>query len=64
MSKPCKECPWVVKNKHNNMIVDFSKRMDKNHNCHMVNKNIWDVKDKEICKGRKEFVSTVLKPQI
>jgi hypothetical protein len=51
--KPCKECPWVVRNKHNDTIVNFSKRMDKNHNCHMINKNIWDVKDNEICQGRK-----------
>lgn len=54
--KPCKECPWVVRNKHNDIIVNFTKRMNKNHNCHMINKNIWDVKDNEICKGRKEFI--------
>jgi hypothetical protein len=55
--KPCKECPWVVRNKHNDTIVNFSKRMDKNHNCHMINKNIWDVKDDEICQGRTQLIS-------
>ena len=51
----CKECPWAVKNKHNESIVGFSKKMDKPHNCHMVNKNIWDINEKEICAGRKLF---------
>ena len=44
--KSCKECPWVVRNKHNDMIVGFSQRMDKPHNCHMVNggKELWNIK--------------------
>jgi hypothetical protein len=59
--KPCKECPWIVRNKHNDTIINFSKKMDKSHNCHMVNKNIWDTNDKQICEGRKLFYSEVLK---
>lgn len=55
----CKECPWVVRNKHNDMIVGFSKRMDKPHNCHMISPEIrgglWDIKEKTKCNGRKEY---------
>jgi hypothetical protein len=53
----CKECPWSVKNKHNETIVGFSKRMDKPHNCHMVNggKELWNTKEKTKCNGRKEY---------
>ena len=34
--------------------------MDKPHNCHMVNNNIWDINEKEICAGRKLFTSNKL----
>jgi hypothetical protein len=54
----CKECPWRVKNKHNDMIVGFSKRMNKSHNCHMTEngkKDLWNVNEKTKCNGRKEF---------
>ena len=53
----CKECPWVVRNKHNDMIVGFSKRMDKPHNCHMKNggKELWNITEKTKCDGRKEY---------
>ena len=53
----CKECPWVVRNKHNDMIVGFSKRMDKPHNCHMKNggKELWNINEKTKCDGRKEY---------
>jgi hypothetical protein len=43
----CKECPWKVKNSHNDMIVGFSIKTDKPHNCHMTDnggKNLWNVK--------------------
>lgn len=56
--KSCKECPWGVKNNHNDMIVGFSKRTDKPHNCHMTDagkKNLWDVKESTKCVGRKEY---------
>lgn len=29
MKKPCKECPHFVRNRHNDMIVDFAERMGK-----------------------------------
>lgn len=53
----CKECPWVIKNKHNDMIVKFSKQMDKPHNCHMKNggKELWNINEKTKCNGRKEY---------
>lgn len=59
--KNCKECPWRVRNNHNDMIVGFSKRMDKPHNCHMVNggKNLWEISEKTICYGRKEYEKLV-----
>ncbi len=57
----CKECPWVVRNNHNNNIVEFSKRMDKPHNCHMVNggKDLWSVTESTKCNGRKHYESLV-----
>ena len=57
MNKSCKECPWIVRTSHNDMIVGFSKRMDKPHNCHMKNggKNLWDLKEETKCNGRKEY---------
>lgn len=56
----CKECPWTVKNKHNDMIVRFSKLMDKPHNCHMINggKELWNIKENTKCNGRKEYEKT------
>jgi len=55
MRKSCKECPWVVRNKHNDSIVEFSKRTGKSHNCHMTDvgkKNLWEVTDKKLeCYG-------------
>ena len=57
MTSSCKECPWSVKNKHNDTIVGFSKRMDKPHNCHMINggKELWNINKKTKCKGREEY---------
>ena len=55
MKKHCKECPHVIRNRHNDMIVDFSKRMNKSHNCHMIksgSNNLWSVIDRKIeCYG-------------
>jgi hypothetical protein len=48
VKKNCKECPHIIRNRHNDMIVDFSKRMKKKHNCHMIregSKNLWEVGD-------------------
>lgn len=58
MKKHCKECPWIIKNNHNEKITSFSKRLNKSHNCHMsINggKNMWDVKESTKCFGRKQF---------
>jgi hypothetical protein len=54
----CKECPWKVKNSHNDMIVGFSIKTDKPHNCHMTDnggKNLWNIEEKTKCNGRKEY---------
>jgi hypothetical protein len=57
----CKECPWSVKNKHNNTIVDFSKKTDKPHNCHMVNggKELWNINEKTKCNGRQNYEKSI-----
>ena len=60
MKKPCKECPWVVKNKHNNTITEFSKRANKKHNCHMTNvgkKNLWKIEEGCQCHGQELFIN-------
>ncbi len=46
MKKPCKECPHSIRNRHNDMIVDFGRRTGKRHNCHMTEgvKDLWNVK--------------------
>ncbi len=54
MENPCKECPHLIRNRHNDMIVEFGKRMGKKHNCHMTEgvKDLWNVKDiKHECAG-------------
>ena len=55
----CKECPWVVRNQFNDMIIKHSKQYDKSHNCHMIPQqkrgDLWDVKEKTKCVGRKQF---------
>ena len=56
MKKPCKECPHVIKSRHNDMIVEFGLRTDKKHNCHMTEgvKDLWNVTDKKLeCYGSK-----------
>ena len=57
MIKPCKECPHVIKNRHNDMIVEFGRRTGKQHNCHMTEgvKDLWNVKNKKLeCYGSKK----------
>ncbi len=57
MKKPCKECPHSIRNRHNDMIVDFSERTGKKHNCHMTEgvKDLWNVKDEKLeCYGSKK----------
>ena len=55
----CKECPWVVRNKFNDMIIEHSKKYDKPHNCHMIPQDkrggLWDTKEKTKCAGRKKY---------
>lgn len=53
--KNCKECPHIIRNKHNDMVVNFSIKHNKKHNCHMINggKNLWKVDKKTECYGSK-----------
>jgi hypothetical protein len=57
--KTCKECPWVVRTKFNDMIIEHSKKYDKSNNCHMIptekRGGLWDVKEETKCTGRKQF---------
>jgi hypothetical protein len=56
MKRHCKECPHRVRNKHNDMIINFSIRKNKRHNCHMLEgkKNLWKVDDDKLeCYGSK-----------
>jgi hypothetical protein len=56
MKKPCKECPHLIRNRHNDMIVEFGRRTGKQHNCHMTEgkKDLWNVTDKKLeCYGSK-----------
>lgn len=58
MKKQCKECPWSLKNHNNNVIVEFSKKNNLSHNCHMSHnggRNLWKVKDGTKCSGRKNY---------
>ena len=53
---PCKECPHLIRNRHNDMIVEFGKRTGKKHNCHMTEgvKDLWNVKNEKLeCYGSK-----------
>ena len=56
---PCKECPWIIRNKFNDMIIEHSKKYDKTHNCHMIPQekrgSLWDVKEETKCAGRKKY---------
>jgi hypothetical protein len=59
MKKPCKECPHFIRNNHNDMILDFSFRSGKKHNCHMTEgkKNLWNVLDETLmCYGSKNEI--------
>ena len=56
---PCKECPWIIRNKFNDMIIEHSKKYDREHNCHMIPQekrgSLWDVKEETKCAGRKKY---------
>jgi len=63
MKKPCKECPHIIRNKHNDMIVDFSNRTSKKHNCHMTEgkKDLWNVTNNKFeCYGNKININNKL----
>lgn len=55
----CKECPWVVRNRNNDSIINHSKKWGKKHNCHMkikgTNKKLWGVNTEFQCEGNKNY---------
>jgi hypothetical protein len=59
MEKPCKECPWVIKNNNNTNLTNHSKKHNKLHNCHMVDPSkvgsLWDNKKEFTCVGCKKY---------
>jgi hypothetical protein len=56
--KQCKECPYIIKNKHNEKFSNYVDKMfnsgiikSKKHNCHMKG-NVWSKTSKDtICIG-------------
>jgi hypothetical protein len=59
MDNPCKECPWFIKNKHNESIVSHSKKFKKKHNCHMKKKVLWEENPQYQCFGNKSYFKTI-----
>ena len=57
MKKHCKECPWIVRNNHNDTIINHSKKWNKTHNCHMINSKLWDTNEKHQCEGNKQYIN-------
>ncbi len=55
VKKHCKECPWKVKSSNNTSITTFAKKHNKQHNCHIISKNLWDVKNDCMCVGSREM---------
>jgi hypothetical protein len=57
--KNCIECPWVVRNKNNDTIINHSKKWGKKHNCHMkikgTNKKLWCNDTEFQCVGNKNY---------
>lgn len=58
MKNNCKECPWVVKSKHNDKwkswisnLIKVGFRKDEKHNCHMVAPVWGNMTEKTMCKG-------------
>lgn len=53
--KTCRECPWVVENKHNQTIRKHSIKHKKRHNCHMIpyekSGGLWEYKEEFKCNG-------------
>jgi hypothetical protein len=58
VKKQCKECPWKVKSQNNTSIMEFSKKHNKQHNCHMIDPSkrggLWDVKEECMCAGSRK----------
>jgi hypothetical protein len=66
MRKNCKECPWVVNNKHNESWPHYVEKMEsigqiknKKHSCHMITSDTWGYKTKidntNVCIGYKLY---------
>ena len=56
VKKQCKECPWTVKSQNNTSITTFAKKHNKQHNCHMSSKDIWNVKEECMCVGSRKQI--------
>jgi hypothetical protein len=54
MKKACKECPWIIENNHNKKWRQWTKDINLQHRCHMIDsKNIWtEPNDKNKCVGQ------------
>lgn len=54
----CKECPYIIKNIHNEKMINNIERLfdngslkTKKHKCHMKDTNLWNNDNKNICIG-------------
>ena len=56
MRKTCKECPWQNSNAHSIKFREWSKKLNKKHSCHMIEKDVWGLKtnitENNICIGQ------------
>lgn len=56
MRKNCQECPYIIRNRHNDKFVEFVNKFGLKHNCHMTPgvKDFWNINNKKWeCYGRK-----------
>ena len=71
MKKPCKECPWHTKSKHNEKFKVWVHSLtekgiiNNEHRCHMIDaKGLWDKpKEENICVGRLHNLEDVIPKQ-
>jgi|LakMenEpi03Aug12_release.lakeMendotaPanAssembly.Ray.scaffolds.fasta_scaffold3225084_1 hypothetical protein len=62
-NKQCEECPWLIKNNNNAIIINHSKKWKRKHNCHMLIRNkiepLWDNFPKFQCVGNKKGMDSL-----
>lgn len=41
----CNECPWENNNPNSLKFKEFSERLNKKHACHIIEKDVWGLKN-------------------